>query len=392
MRTFHRWLDRMQQQASQRRASADAYFMLALLLCIAAADCGGGGSSGMPAGGPPPPMFANFDAPGAGTTAPQGTLAFGINASGSVVGYLIDPTNTIRAFVRGADGTVTTFAAPGARTQMGVGTEAVAINSAGTIAGFFVDQANVEHSYIRTPEGTITLIDPPGSVFSAAVGINDAGTVVGRYALAGPQQAYIRSTDGTFSAFVIPMGQSSLPPSPAQINAAGAIVGRFLDSSGVGHGFLLDSTLALTILDAPGAGSALGEGTAALDINGDGVVVGFIDNGAANGLAVLHSFMRAADGTYSVFDPPGAGPNGSLADGVNDSGTIVGSYIDAKMVRHGYLRNPDGTFVTFDDPDAAQLPATFVSLGTAPRRVNASGAVVGLYTDGMGVRHGFVRQ
>jgi len=71
---------------------------------------------------------------------------------------------------------------------------------------------------------------------------------------------------------------------------------------------------------------------------------------------------------------------------------IVGSYIDANLVRHGYVRQPDGTFVSFDDPDAAQLPTTSVSLGTAPRRINNSGAIVGLFTDAGGVRHGFVRQ
>jgi hypothetical protein len=81
-----------------------------------------------------------------------------------------------------------------------------------------------------------------------------------------------------------------------------------------------------------------------------------------------------------------------LAETINDSGTVVGIYRDANLVRHGYLRNPDGTFVSFDDPEAAQLPLSATGLGTDPRDINANGAVVGFYTDANGVRHGFIWQ
>jgi hypothetical protein len=87
-----------------------------------------------------------------------------------------------------------------------------------------------------------------------------------------------------------------------------------------------------------------------------------------------------------------AGPNGSLADGINDSGAIIGEFRDANLVNHGYLRNTDGTFVVLDDPSAAQLPISFTNLDTVPRRINASGAVAGLFSDAAGTRHGFVRE
>ncbi len=60
--------------------------------------------------------------------------------------------------------------------------------------------------------------------------------------------------------------------------------------------------------------------------------------------------------------------------------------------RNGYLRDPDGTFVSFDDPNAAQLPLSEVNIGTTPRRINASGAVTGYYSDSNGARHAFVMQ
>jgi uncharacterized membrane protein len=377
-------------RSKNRRAAKAAAILVVLLAGMQVSGCGGG--SGMQQPPPPPPTFTTIDAPGAGTTAPQGTFAIGINAGGAVVGYFIDGTNTIHAFVRDASGGIKTFDAPGARTQTLLGTEAIGINSTGTIAGLFVDQSNVEHSYIRTTDGTITVFDPQGSSFSFATCINDAGTVAGRYDLPlGGAQGYIRSNDGTFSAFVIPEGQLSVAPFVEQINASDAVTGIFING-GVDHGFLLVPPGTLAIIDAPGAGMTVGDGTEALDVNGNGVVVGLIRNGAADGVAVTHSFMRATDGTYTVFDPPQAGANGSLADGVNDSGVIVGSYVDANLVRHGYVRQPDGTFITFDDPNAAQLPVTSVSLGTAPRRINAGGEIVGLYTDANGVRHGFIRQ
>jgi ribosomal protein L14 len=81
-----------------------------------------------------------------------------------------------------------------------------------------------------------------------------------------------------------------------------------------------------------------------------------------------------------------------LAEAINDSGTVVGIYRDANLVRHGYLRQPDGTFVSFDDPNAAQLPLSATSLGTDPRGINVNGAVAGFYTDANGVRHGFIWQ
>jgi len=82
----------------------------------------------------------------------------------------------------------------------------------------------------------------------------------------------------------------------------------------------------------------------------------------------------------------------SFAYGINDNGIISGEYRDANLVRHGYVRQPDGTFTIFDDPNAAQVATTNVNIGTDPRRMNSSGAVVGFYSDSTGMRHGFIWQ
>jgi hypothetical protein len=230
-------------------------------------------------------------------------------------------------------------------------------------------------------------------VATAATCINDDGAVAGVFRDVNGVHGFVRADDGTFTTFD-PGGAPSQVEilSPSRITATGAVAGLFIDTNTVNHGFFLDVNGMITVLDAPGAGTAAGTGTQAYDMNSGGVIVGGITTGFSGGIAASHSFMRGTDGTYTVFDPPQAGANGSLADGINDDGAIIGDYLDANLVRHGYLRNADGTFVILDDPSAAQLAASATNLGTAPRGINASGAIAGLFSDSAGTRHGFIWQ
>jgi probable HAF family extracellular repeat protein len=70
----------------------------------------------------------------------------------------------------------------------------------------------------------------------------------------------------------------------AGINAAGPIVGGYLDTSGMSHGFLLDK------------------------------------------------------GNFTTLDPPGA--TSGFAFGINAAGQIVGGYTDASGTGHGFLATP----------------------------------------------------
>ena len=67
--------------------------------------------------------------------------------------------------------------------------------------------------------------------------------------------------------------------------------------------------------------------------------------------------------TFITFDAPG-GQRDMLPSGINPSGTITGTYITGSLVFHGFLRAPDGTFTTFDPPGS-----TF----TVPTGINAAG-------------------
>lgn len=57
---------------------------------------------------------------------------------------------------------------------------------------------------------------------------------------------------------------------------------------------------------------------------------------------VAHGFSRDSDGTFITFDAPGAGTasgQGTFADGNNTAGAIAGFYVDNSNVAHGFVRN-----------------------------------------------------
>lgn len=135
-----------------------------------------------------------------------------------------------------------------------------------------------------------------------------------------------------------------------------------------------------TTFDAPGAGTAAGQGTYVSGPNPQGAILGtYLD--ASN---VLHGCVRAKGGSITTFDAPGAGAGafqGTLAYGLNPAGAITGYYLDASNVLHGYVRAKDGNFTTFDVPDAG----TGAGQGTIAGNINPSGAIAGYYLDASNV-------
>jgi hypothetical protein len=294
--------------------------------------------------------ITTFDAPGAGTGFLQGTYAFAIAPSGTIIGNSRDVNNVRHGFVRSKEGSFTIFDPPGAGTAAGQGTRAYSINPAGEIAGFFFDSAFVAHGYVRSNQGVITVFDAPG-----------AGT--------GP-------------------GQGTIVFSPVIINPHGAIAGHYIDSADVAHGFLRDTTGDIIAFDVPGAGTGPGEGTFSYAISQTEAITGFYFDSAD----VSHGFLRDKNGVITTFDVPGSGTGfnqGTYGGGFTPRGTIMGNYIDADNLSHGFLRYADGTFTTFDAPDAGHVPG--VDDGTYPFGINTRGAITGWYVDDADANHGFVR-
>jgi hypothetical protein len=387
-RTTHRKIPAISHQSP----TVFSTVLVGLLFLVQLAASCGGGSSGVQPPPPPTPTFTTVDASEAGLGSLQGTIGIAIDAAGDVTGTFIDSNNALHGFLNKVGGGEFTIDAPGASSQQDSGTQAADINASREVAGYFLDAQGLQHSFIRGADGTITAFDPPNGT-SGAQSINDSGTVAGGFLDSNGAHGYLRAPDGTFTIFDLTGDATQvIIVVPKRINTSGAVAGTYTDSSGVLHGFLRATNGTITELDAPGAGTAANEGTDLTDMNTSGVIVGGISVGVVNEINTTHSLILAADGTYTVFDPPQSGAHSSLAVGINDSGVVVGEYRDANLVRHGYLRQPDGTFTSFDDPDAAQLPLSDANIGTTPRRINASGAVTGYFSDANGVRHAFIMQ
>src|ERR1700692_2588169 len=95
--------------------------------------------------------------------------------------------------------------------------------------------------------------------------------------------------------------------------------------------------------DAPGAGTAPGQGPGPNQMTAAGTIVGnFVDSNF-----VTHGFVRTAQGEFATINAPGALRTQAL--GMTQT-RIVGFYIDPSRVRHGYVLGPDGKFLTFDVP------------------------------------------
>jgi uncharacterized membrane protein len=96
-------------------------------------------------------VFTSFNVPGDGPD-PSGTVAFGINDIGEVVGTYVGPSldpqmiQGMHGFVRSRNGDFTTIDL-GAKTN----TQINSINAKGEIVGFYVDSNNKQHGFLGTP-------------------------------------------------------------------------------------------------------------------------------------------------------------------------------------------------------------------------------------------------
>jgi probable HAF family extracellular repeat protein len=155
---------------------------------------------------------------------------------------------------------------------------------------------------------------------------------------------------------------------PGGINNAGMSVGSYVDSSGVGHGYILSGTK-VTTLDDPNAQSGT---TAASNIQYSGTeVVGTYTNSAGVSVGFLYKGGKFTDIS---------GPTGNLGvspSAINDKGDIVGFFIDSSKVQHGFLLK-GGKYTTLDVSGAT---------ATGANGVNNKDAIVVYWVDTSGDLH-----
>lgn len=351
-----------------------------------------------------------IDAPGAGNGPGQGTFAYVIQGEW-IAGNYIDANGVYHGFLRAPDGTISKFDVLGAGTGAGQGTvEVKGMTRAGEIVGTMYDSNNMFHGFLRSPKGKFTIFDAPGTESGTVLGtgglsVNQAGVILGIYEdTNNAWHGLLRSPDGTLTPFdPADAGtgayQGTYPANLSGINPEGASVGESVDANYVYHSYLRAPDGTFTIFDDSHAGMGVdsGQGTLSLGINPAGEISGvYID---AN--YVFHGYVRTPHGTMIDYDVPGAGTGtfqGTNAcwfipclGGINPAGTITGFYVDKNNVYRGFLRTRDGNITTFDAPGAGTVGSPGGGQGTQPMTINAEGAITGYYTDANNVVHGFLR-
>jgi len=201
-----------------------------------------------------------FDAPGAGTSARQGTIPEQNTLLGLIAGFYIDQNGVNHGFVRDRRGKITAVDVPGAAYTVVYG-----ILDDGTVVGTYINPTGGNHGFVGPLNGKFTTIDVPGAgpIGTLAAAINPAGTISGLYWDAiGTMHGFVRSPEGTITSFD-PPGSVSTSADTLGIDLEGAIAGPYFDSNNTQHGYLRAPDGTITTIDAPGAGTGPGQGTAA---------------------------------------------------------------------------------------------------------------------------------
>jgi hypothetical protein len=271
---------------------------------------------------------------------PQGATtseAFGVNASGQIVGrYITQSGNSIGLFWSSPTAQPATLQPlPG-----DVESSAVAINTSGQIVGTSRSSGASDPLHAAFwASSTVTPQPLPalsGETAAEAIGINDGGTIIGNSppSAAGPK-GIVWTAPG-------PGGQAGAPTllaaltgdtstSPRAINAGGQIVGTSFGSNRVGGVFWSNPTAQPQSLPSlPGDGASI-----AWDINNGGTISGASEStGFVNRATIWKSLQPTAVNTLL---PSGSGWNLEQGIHINAAGVILGTG-----------KKPDGTEVNFE--------------------------------------------
>jgi hypothetical protein len=268
-------------------------------------------------------LITTFDAPLAPTTTAQrGTAAMSINDSGVIVGFYTTGsvgTGAYYGFQRAANGTITAVNDPNAGSSIGPngtkqGTSAYGINASGEIVGGYKDSNSVQHGFVLVGS-TYTTVDVPdtgtcatnhGDPYGGTTpwSIDAAGDVAGSYYDTSCAQHgfWYTASNGKITTFDAPGADTSPCPTSgprlcgtfyASFDAAGNITGGYGDSIGAVHGFLRPAeTGTLASFDDPNAGTLAYQGTLGFRISVNSKTTGIDIAGTyADSNYNLHGFL-----------------------------------------------------------------------------------------------------
>jgi hypothetical protein len=250
---------------------------------------------------------------------PGFTQLLGINNSGEIAGF--HGATIASGFTLKLPNSFTTENYPAAAQTMVTG-----INSAGNTVGIYMDGGGTTHGFTYIG-GIFKTVDQPGTVFNQGLGINDSNETVGYSSAIDPagmvgQKAYSQSgVNFTDINHLLPANVNS---QAVGLNNAGAVVGFYMPTSTTSLGFE-DISGKITTIDPFGSTF-----TQALGINNEGEIVGFY----TDSMGVQHGYTDV-NGLFESFDPNGS--TSTTINGLNDVGQIVGFYVDAGNNTIGFV-------------------------------------------------------
>jgi hypothetical protein len=112
------------------------------------------------------------------------------------------------------------------------------------------------------------------------------------------------------------------------VNAAGAIAGDYIDSAGVQHGMILAGKKLTTVDNKSCSANTI----SFYGINSAGTVVGWCVSTKTG----LDMGFQYAKGKFTAVSFPKS--SGTQATGINDTGEIVGLYLDSSGLSHGFSK------------------------------------------------------
>jgi probable HAF family extracellular repeat protein len=202
-------------------------------------------------------------------------------------------------------------------------------------------------------------IAPPNSIEAEAHGLNARGVIVGRYVDSHGVSHGFRWYREEYSTIDVPDGALTL--AARGINARGDIIGNFLDDNGVRHGYLL-SNGRFTQIDYPGASD-----TGVEEINNAGDIMGVWFNTRFEG----SGFIRKQGKFHNVSVP---GATGETVRSAQDNGRVLVGTLDMKSDggARGFIRHKSGEYEVVEYPGLA-VPCSGL------RYINQRGDILGGY-------------
>ena len=215
-------------------------------------------------------------------------------------------------------------------------------------------------------DGVFKTYDFPGSLKTYFYALDNNGKAAGHYK--GPDDLYhgIIMEDGELTQYDFPEAVQTFIFGMS--DETGALSGNIVDETGVTRAFSGDM-----VITFPGAVKTYGD-----FVNAAGVIVGsYVD---ADGMP--HGFMRNPDGSFITIDVPETPELRFIfVNAINDVGVIVFRAMAIDDIQRSYILLPGEEIQELRVPN---------SVNTVVRNINQDGSIIGYYDSTEGRRLGFV--